>query len=244
MRRAKFPPNLSTCLEDCFLAAGSDHHALQRLKASIDRSIAEEQARSKPDTPGVQRTTSSAGSRRAQSPAQRSRPQRSGQDLPIEGAANPDPAIFEAAFVLDDSEDSRAGTPLPPTMSEDKGDDKLPGPKKAENAETTRQNGSDKEQPGAEESARHEKKPDKPATAGVEVSPEIRAKLRKLEKLEATYPGMSRLFLCILIRLRSNLRCCADHIRAATFLQDRPQPRNFHRALRASPQGTYQCHVN
>ena len=81
-------------------------------------------------------------------------------------APNPDPAVFEAAFVLDDSDDpSRTGTPKPAPPEKDAPDTAKDGLK-----------------PDAAES-------DGKDAPMAELSPEIRQRLRKLEKLEATYPG-------------------------------------------------------
>lgn len=108
-------------------------------------------------------------------------------------ALNPDPAVFEAAFVLDDSEEpSRAGTPKP-----------VPPEKDVKDTDSNPQNGiSHKTQDGKEEGAMEKKSGSQdgspsqprvtelaPTPAASELSPEVRQKLRKLEKLEATYPG-------------------------------------------------------
>ncbi|KAH9226880.1 hypothetical protein K456DRAFT_1092089 [Colletotrichum gloeosporioides 23] len=159
----------------------------QRIKGAIDRTIAEEQARQEqarkalgPDSGTPRRSDST--SRGNQSPARRPRPKKNvSQDNTKDGdsPSNPDPAVFEAAFVLDDSEEpSRAGTPKPPTM-EDKTDEKK------EKVEEAGQNGDEKKEgdAGAATAA--------PAAAP-ELSPEVRTKLRKLEKLEKTYPELLR----------------------------------------------------
>lgn len=96
---------------------------------------------------------------------------------------NPDPAVFEAAFVLDDGEDqSRGGTPKP-SMPEDKAE---VGSAAAgtEGTDASQQNG-DKEKTAPAEGQSQAKKTDSLA----DLPPEIKSKLRKLEKLEATYPG-------------------------------------------------------
>lgn len=107
-------------------------------------------------------------------------------------APNPDPAFFEAAFVIDDGDEpSRAGTPKPP----------LPPEKDTPNGESTGdaeaaqksnpggdgKEGSSREGHAAGEGAAHTTKP--------VLTLELKQKLRKLEKLEATYPGMSSLIL-------------------------------------------------
>lgn len=164
---------------------------LQRIKGAIDRTIAEEQARQEqarkalgPDSGTPRRSDST--SRGNQSPARRPRPKKNvSQDNTKDGdsPSNPDPAVFEAAFVLDDSEEpSRAGTPKPPAM-EDKTDEKK------EKVEEAGQNGDEKKEgdAGAATAA--------PAAAP-ELSPEVRTKLRKLEKLEKTYPGGYNVSCC------------------------------------------------
>lgn len=106
---------------------------------------------------------------------------------------NPDPAVFEAAFVIDDSDEpSRAGTPKPPGTADEakaeksteqtSGSDEKPSETKDESA-------TDKTSEGvADAPAAKPEPPPKPQ----ELTPEIRQKLRKLEKLEATYPGRMR----------------------------------------------------
>lgn len=158
----------------------------QRLKGAIDRTIAEEQARQEQARqriePGTTPRRSDSTSRSNQSPARRPRPKKAGgADTPKDdgGASpsNPDPAVFEAAFALDDSEEpSRAGTPKPAADAmDDKGDEKVKD--KAEEG----QNGEKADEAEGAASAA-------PAAAP-ELSPEVRLKLRKLEKLEKTYPG-------------------------------------------------------
>jgi hypothetical protein len=165
---------------------------MQRIKGAIDRTIAEEQARMKalsdqPSTSASARRSGSSG--KNESPARRSRVkkvvQESSRDS-SDGLLNPDPAVFEAAFVLDDSEDpSRTATPRLPDQDEVK-----------ENGEGNASKVSGAEDsvlPAAEttdEGVSQAKKPDPP-----ELPPEVRAKLRKLEKLESTYPGTSPLYV-------------------------------------------------
>lgn len=94
-----------------------------------------------------------------------------------DGGKGPDPSVFEGAFVIeDDSEDpSRAGTPAPP---------ELKGEKMSEN-------GTNEETPRDSEagvvSEKVDSAPKPPAIA--ELPPDVRTKLRKLEKLEARYQG-------------------------------------------------------
>lgn len=161
----------------------------QRLKGSIDRVIAEEQARQKTVNDQVdpaRRSPSVSRSNSGASNARKPRPKKQGQDIykNDDGSANPDPAVFEAAFVIDDDEPSRANTPRPPT------DEKTPQiGESSGDAET-----GDTKEPGSNGDDQGKFEGDKPvpppkSVAVSEFSPEIRARLRKLEKLEATYPG-------------------------------------------------------
>jgi hypothetical protein len=99
--------------------------------------------------------------------------------------------VFEAAFVIDDSDEpSRTGTPKPPVPEKD-------APSQNEAATT-----NDGDKPGDRNVSKDgtaDNSNEKPAgnTAGEKssaqsqaVPPEIKQKLRKLEKLEATYPGV------------------------------------------------------
>ncbi|ROT41598.1 hypothetical protein SODALDRAFT_292432 [Sodiomyces alkalinus F11] len=170
----------------------------QRIKASIDRTIAEEQARQKPESPTLQRTSSSAGTSRTTSSSQtkRTRAQQPGsQDVATDAAPNPDPAVFEAAFVLDDSDEpSRAGTPKSVAMAEGKADGDS-GSKASGDLEPAQQSGKDDQEKGISEKSTElqTKKTENSATSNSNnLPPEIRARLRKLEKLEATYPEILR----------------------------------------------------
>lgn len=159
----------------------------QRLKGSLDRVIAEEQARQKAANDQVdpaRRSPSITRSNSGASNARKPRPKKQPQDAykHDDGAANPDPAVFEAAFVIDDDEPSRATTPRPAT------DEKAP-----QNGESGSDVGNTKEyenngdDDGKSEGDRPVPPPKSVATP--EFPPELRARLRKLEKLEATYPG-------------------------------------------------------
>lgn len=163
----------------------------QRLKGAIDRTIAEEQARQEsarqktlsPDSGTPRRSDST--SRSAQSPARRPRPKKTASDAKDGGdsPSNPDPAVFEAAFVIDDNEEpSRAGTPKP---AADKMEDKPE--EKAKDKADEGQNGDNGKE--GEETKGAAGAPPPPPAAASELSPEVRTKLRKLEKLEKTYPG-------------------------------------------------------
>ncbi|XWW94511.1 hypothetical protein V2A60_002454 [Cordyceps javanica] len=90
----------------------------QRIRGAIDRTIAEEQARQRGDDAPISRSASNS-SRQGPNAARRSRPSNGNTDG-VETPPNPDPAVFEAAFVIDDSDEpSRAGTPKPPVPEKD-----------------------------------------------------------------------------------------------------------------------------
>ena len=179
----------------------------QRIKGSIDRVIAEEQARQKTvSEQGDAARRSSSISRSnsgASGAARKPRPKKPGQDASKndDGAANPDPSVFEAAFVIDDDEPSRAATPRPPTTDENSpqnGDSKDDGAASGK-GDTGLASSKEPEKNGDDEGRSEGDKPvppPKPAAAP-EVSPEVRARLRKLEKLEATYPGEFTVEWCL-----------------------------------------------
>jgi hypothetical protein len=102
-----------------------------------------------------------------------------------DSAPNPDPSIFEAAFVIDDGDEpSRSGTPKPVPPEKDAPNGESTG--HAEAGEKSNPNGDGKEGSSREghaagDGAAHAAKPP--------LSLELRQKLRKLEKLESTYPG-------------------------------------------------------
>lgn len=176
----------------------------QRLKGSLDRVIAEEQARQKAaneqagagSNSGSPRQSSSVSrSNSAASAARKPRPKKQSQDVSKQddGAANLDPAVFEAAFVIDDDEPSRANTPKPPSdeQAPQNGDGKDGGPASDEAGASAKAEGN--AQPAKDGEARakdDEQKPVPPPKNDTsELPPDVRTKLRKLEKLEATYPG-------------------------------------------------------
>ncbi|RCI17379.1 hypothetical protein L249_1691 [Ophiocordyceps polyrhachis-furcata BCC 54312] len=168
----------------------------QRIKGAIDRTIAEEQARQK--SIAESSTTSrppSNSSRRNESPAAAKRPRakRPSSVDTSDAAPNPDPAVFEAAFVIDDSDEpSRAASPRPPQPSKD---DSLQDPL----AESEKPAIDDHAQGQDEKGSRDDGGPNRQAAdppshppAATGLTPEIRQRLRKLEKLEATYPELLR----------------------------------------------------
>ncbi|KAL7956366.1 vesicular transport protein [Trichoderma compactum] len=158
---------------------------LQRIKGAIDRSIAEEQARQQKALEASSSASQSASTSRRNESAlgRRARPKNAGSDA-VDAATNPDPAIFEAAFVIDDSDGpSRAGTPKPAPPEKDATDGEATG--HAEAVENSNANADAKDGP-SRDGAAHATKP------APTLTPELRQKLRKLEKLESTYPELLR----------------------------------------------------
>lgn len=166
----------------------------QRFKSAIDRTIAEEQARQKE----IQQTQSPSGSRprsvsrtnsSKDSPAKR-RPKKPGQEASsADNVPNTDPAVFEAAFALDEEEaEAKLTAEKPATPGENGSNGAVDAVK---DAGDTDEKIKDKSADGTLimlEKADKEESAQSPA----ELTPEIKAKLRKLEKLEKTYPGMLR----------------------------------------------------
>ncbi|KAG6224598.1 hypothetical protein E4U34_000197 [Claviceps purpurea] len=175
----------------------------QRLRGAIDRTIAEEQARLKSGDSATPSRSGSTSSRKSDANAagRRPRAKKPSTDITDNGAPNPDPAVFEAAFVIDDSDEpSRTGTPAPPPPPE------KDTPEGLGTSSTITKNG--RAQDGASQDVGNSEKETgsgkSPATDGAttntsaqaanntELSPEIKQRLRKLEKLEATYPELLR----------------------------------------------------
>ncbi|KAJ5550267.1 Vesicle-mediated transport protein (Imh1) [Penicillium sp. DV-2018c] len=143
----------------------------QRLRDAIDSRIAEEQARQKSAQENISRSGSNRRpTARNQSPSRRSR----NTGIPVRG---PDPKEFEAEFAIgDDDESSKPGTPNTdkPEASSDIGaakDGETAQMAEAQTAETS-------EKAGQEAEAKE--------TPTV-LPPDVRAKLRRLDKLEARY---------------------------------------------------------
>jgi hypothetical protein len=98
------------------------------------------------------------------------------KDNEVNTARGPDPSEFENAFVIEDEseEPSRVGTPA---IGEQKDTTMAEG-----NATTDPRASGESSENGAEKAV--EASPKAP-----ELSPEVRTKLRKLEKLESKYQG-------------------------------------------------------
>lgn len=147
-------------------------HPPQRLRDAIDSRIAEEQARSKTAQDSISRSNSARRPPgRALSPSKRpSRPRRNTSGTPVRG---PDPTEFEPEFAIGDDDSSRSGTPRVDSPAPSEG-----------------QPSNDAEK-STEESAK-ESVPEPQAQvnqAPSELPPEIRVKLRRLDKMESRYHG-------------------------------------------------------
>ncbi|KAJ5715580.1 uncharacterized protein N7483_012761 [Penicillium malachiteum] len=180
------PSQLSLCL---FTLAGLGPETCRgdRLRDAIDSRIAEEQARQKSAQDNISRSNSARRPPSNLSPGQRSRPRRN-TGTPVRG---PDPKEFEAEFAIgEDDASSRSGTPrleTPEPSSEvassagDQTEEKETAPSTTEASETT----TEKEK---ESAASGETDPGKSTSA--ELPAEVKAKLRRLDKLESRYHGM------------------------------------------------------
>lgn len=111
--------------------------------------------------------------------------------------------MFEAAFVIDDSDEpSRTGTPKPNPSEKDTGGDEpnkvdsMNGEKAAEKGETKNDKTGAEADKGSQDDPSKEKQSVDPAAppATSELPHEIKQRLRKLDKLEATYPGRQLTF--------------------------------------------------
>lgn len=138
--------------------------------------------------------------------------------------------------MLDDEEPSRAGTPKPLGEKDEK-ENKTTGdanePKRSStDSQDVRDGVADKKDDAADGATGEQKKAESfpPVKA---LTPEIKQKLRKLEKLEATYPGKARCWIVILDE--ADIRC----LRTPTILPSCPSTGHSHRALRESPTREY-----
>jgi chromosome segregation ATPase len=184
--------------------ARANQVVLQRITGAINRTIAEEQARQKaastdrtgPSSSSTRR--SGSVSRHSDSPVRRPRAKKQSQDASKEptngdGTVNLDPAVFEAAFILGDSEEpSRANTPNP-AAAEQEVKEKAEASSETPNAnEATPVQNADKSSEEKRMAAKEGRTDDAMVLPAAELPPEVQSKLRKLEKLEATYPGSLR----------------------------------------------------
>ena len=154
----------------------------KRLRDAIDSRITEEQARQKTSQDALSRSNSARRPPgRNGSPSRRPARPRRNTATPIRG---PDPKEFEAEFALgDDDGPTRSGTPQP---AESTG-----GPEGGAAAEGG--NEGETSAPIAEASGKEETPAAAPEANQLpsELPPEIRAKLRRLDKMETRYHGMN-----------------------------------------------------
>lgn len=163
----------------------------QRFKTAIDRTIAEEQARQSEQrtlSPSANRQRSLSRSNSARdSPAKR-RTKRPGSDAANgDNVANTDPAVFEAAFALDEEEAEAKAIAEKPANPEKSGAAEGTDAKKGSTDGDNQAKGQTDDDAST---LVNEKIGKESAPARAELSPEIQARLRKLDKLEKTYPGM------------------------------------------------------
>ncbi|KAL3463572.1 hypothetical protein BJX64DRAFT_256956 [Aspergillus heterothallicus] len=157
----------------------------QRLREAIDSRIAEEQARQRSSQESLARSNSARRPPgRNLSPSRRpSRPRRN-TGTPVRG---PDPTEFEPEFAIgDDDASSRSATPKPePADALENAQGEKSGEKSGEpeGAADTTTNGKDSAPPTKE-----------PAQPSSELPPEVRAKLRKLTKLESRYQELLKAY--------------------------------------------------
>ncbi|KAI9803125.1 MAG: hypothetical protein M1833_001196 [Piccolia ochrophora] len=154
----------------------------QRLKGAIDARIAEEQARQRigGDSPSSRSNSIPRDASRTGSPSKRPARTRD-RDKPPSNAVSrgPDPAEFEAAFVIeDDDAPSRAGTPGPErTRPQDQVADEVPPETitqpPAPSDDGVRRSGSSSTGP-----------------VQVELPTDVRVKLRKLDRFEGKYQDL------------------------------------------------------
>lgn len=157
-------------LSDACLAgsAANISFCVQRLRGAIDARIAEEQARQK----AAQEGTSRSGV--ARRPSARTTRQRSNSTLPTK---SPDPTEFE--FPLgDDDASGRSATPRQETEA----------PSTQESSEET---GSEK-QPAdsADKKSTPDAEPEPKPAPTPELPADVRAKLRRLDKIDSKYHGI------------------------------------------------------
>jgi hypothetical protein len=184
----------------------------QRIKGAIDRSIAEEQSKHKAalanqklpaptstgPTSAARRSRSSSGTK-TQSPARRPRrkpgEESSSKEINGDSPANPDPAVFEAAFVIDDTDEF--ATPARAATPSSSGKELENSSTQTTDVEASGRSGNTASQNGDEDGATkgavdpQETVPPTAAPKSAELSPEVSTRLKKLEKLEKTYPGTS-----------------------------------------------------
>jgi len=165
-------------------------HTFQRIRGAIDRSISEAEDLARQRSVALANRASATGSaNKTRRPSSRSR-NNNDDENPSQG---PDPEFFEAAFVIDDDEVDDVNGNTGTNASDDKSVPTImvEGPDGQRGAADS----DGKDMPKSTETKKDGKdavaKPAKSATPSSELPVEIRQKLRKLEKLESSYPGES-----------------------------------------------------
>lgn len=228
----------------------------QRFKSAIDRTIAEEQARQK--ATDEQRTASPSGSGSGSRPRSASRTN-SGKDSPAkrrvkkpqdtngDNVPNTDPAVFEAAFALDEEEGEAKATAAEGVVDE-KGTADEDAPKESFGSEE-KSKGSALIEDGAaaEKNGQTKENTVDEDVSAIEPPQTVKLKLKKLEKLEKTYPGVLQPNMTQVYRLSYNLDMCSLLMlpcRAAPLLPYCSWPRYVNRAVREGPTGKYPFNYN
>ncbi|OJJ55586.1 hypothetical protein ASPSYDRAFT_158506, partial [Aspergillus sydowii CBS 593.65] len=149
----------------------------QRLRDAIDSRIAEEQARQRSSQESLARSNSARRPPgRNLSPGRRPARPRRNTGTPVRG---PDPTEFEPEFAIgDDDSSSRSGTPRPESSG-------APENTQGENSEQSEGPGENATN-GKEGALEADSAPATP-----ELPPDVKAKLRRLTKMETRYQGRS-----------------------------------------------------
>ncbi|KAI0190369.1 hypothetical protein EV127DRAFT_89890 [Xylaria flabelliformis] len=164
-----------------------------RIKDALDRTIAEEQARHR--TLAEQRTANTSTNDAVASPSTDSA-KKPGQG----GTAHPDPAVFEAAIRQEDDSDSasRSATPNPSVPGDNT--------KGAANNAISEKNSSAQIKDGdtsKQASADASQSPDLP--------PQVKSKLKRLEKLESNYQEILRSYRIAHSQIKNFERAVQEH---------------------------------
>ena len=166
---------------------------LQRIKASIDRTIAEEQARQKSAAQNSASAPDRSSSRAAARGPRTEKPTiDTSKSAPGETVPTPDPATFEASFAIEDEDDEPSAAAATDNGVVDAAQPTAPQEKQemAEQKAAPDSNGAGN---GAQVTADPSSinGGEKPPPV-VELPPDVQARLKKLDKLEKVYKSMSR----------------------------------------------------
>ena len=151
---------------------------MQRLKGAIDSRIAEEQARQR-SAQSPSRSNSGAKKPQPRAISSNRRPSQARSRERQNGGSpqkSPDPSEFDPELVVEDDEGpSRSATPRPPEVNRQDTPTDVPL--------------KDGEQPIEGQDAHEKSKGDEPPSTLATLPPDVKAKLRKLDKLELRYHG-------------------------------------------------------